>query len=201
MVSHDAEECSVWLSSKGSWPLDQQGYGAWLRADPFSVGKKSFMFVPGTLGDFGGEDNPVRIGSGSERRPQKAKASQVVVASLVDPNSSMDIQNTATLDNQATITPTSHNTGNDVDGPESFPVVMPVNTHTNMVNFEAQIQDIDMELNKYDSHAPLLANPDFQEELSPSLSSCADQVLARDINAPLLHNDAHDSTKNPHDLS
>ena len=64
-----------------------------------------------------------------------------------------------------------------------------------MVNFEAQIQDIDMELNKYDSHASLLANPDFQEELSPSLSSYADRVLARDINAPLLHNDAHDSTK------
>ena len=30
MVSHDAKECSIWLSSKGSLPLDQQGYGAWL---------------------------------------------------------------------------------------------------------------------------------------------------------------------------
>ncbi|KAK9988413.1 hypothetical protein SO802_028652 [Lithocarpus litseifolius] len=30
VVSHDAKECSVWLSSKGSLPLDQQGYGAWL---------------------------------------------------------------------------------------------------------------------------------------------------------------------------
>lgn len=45
MVSHDAKECSVWLSSKGSLSLDQQEYGPWLQADPFSVGKKSFMFV------------------------------------------------------------------------------------------------------------------------------------------------------------
>ena len=48
MVSHDAKECKVWLSSKGSLSLDQQEFGPWLRADPFSVGKKSFMFVPGT---------------------------------------------------------------------------------------------------------------------------------------------------------
>ena len=39
MVSHGAQECSVWLASKGSLPLDQQGFGAWLIADPFSVGK------------------------------------------------------------------------------------------------------------------------------------------------------------------
>ena len=48
MVSHDAKECSVWLSSKFSLTLDQQEYGPWLRADPFLVGPKSFMFVSGT---------------------------------------------------------------------------------------------------------------------------------------------------------
>ncbi|KAL0000809.1 hypothetical protein SO802_014590 [Lithocarpus litseifolius] len=60
MVSHEAKECSVWLSSKGSLSLNQQEYGAWLRADPFSVGKKSFMFVSGTRGDFGGIDGMAR---------------------------------------------------------------------------------------------------------------------------------------------
>ena len=48
MVSHDVKECSVWLSSKGSLTLDQQEYSPWLRADPFLVGRKSFMFVSGT---------------------------------------------------------------------------------------------------------------------------------------------------------
>ena len=46
MASHDVKECSVWLFSKGSLSLDQQEYGSWLRADPSSVGKKSFIFVP-----------------------------------------------------------------------------------------------------------------------------------------------------------
>ena len=75
MVSHDAKECSVWLSSKGSLSLEQQEYGLWLRADPFSIGKKSFMFVLGSGGDFDGVDNPMRSGNGSERRSQEAETS------------------------------------------------------------------------------------------------------------------------------
>ena len=68
MVSHDVKECSIWLSSKGLLSLEQHEYGSWLRADPFSVGKKSFLFVPGSGGDFGGMDNHVRSGPGSVRR-------------------------------------------------------------------------------------------------------------------------------------
>ena len=71
MVSHDAKECSIWLASKASLPLDQQEYGLWLRADPFSVGKKSFLFVLGSGGDFGGTDTG-RRGRGSERESQEA---------------------------------------------------------------------------------------------------------------------------------
>ena len=69
-----------------------------------------------------------------------------------------------------------------------------------MVNFEAQIQDIDMALNKYDSPVISMANPDFQEVLSPRMSSCYDQEIARDSNAPLPHNGAHVNTKNACDL-
>ena len=72
MVSHDAKECSIWLASKASLPLDQQEYGSWLRADPFSVGKKSFLFIPGSGGDFEGTDNTRRRGRGSERGSQEA---------------------------------------------------------------------------------------------------------------------------------
>ena len=67
MVSHDAKECSIWLASKASLPLDQQEYGSWLRADPFSVGKKSFLFIPGLGGDFGGTDNTGRWVRETER--------------------------------------------------------------------------------------------------------------------------------------
>ena len=67
-MSHDAKECSVWLSSKGFLSLEQQGYGAWLWADPFSVGKKLFVFVSGTGGDFGGDDGPARRNRRSESR-------------------------------------------------------------------------------------------------------------------------------------
>nr|POE66067.1 hypothetical protein CFP56_33879 [Quercus suber] len=96
MVFHDAKECNVWLSNKGSLSLNQQEYGSWLRADPFSVGKKSFMFVPGTGGDFDGEDNPVRSGNGSDRRSQEAEMPQVVVARLAELDTSTEDQNLAT---------------------------------------------------------------------------------------------------------
>ena len=78
MVSHDAKECNIWLSSKGSLSLEQQEYGSWLRADPFSVGKKSFLFVPGSGGDFDGVDNIVSSGSGPVRGSQEAGTLQEV---------------------------------------------------------------------------------------------------------------------------
>ena len=58
----------MWLASKGSLPLDQQGFGAWLRADPFSAGKKTFVFVSGTGDDFGGKDGPAKGRRDHERR-------------------------------------------------------------------------------------------------------------------------------------
>ena len=71
MVSHDAKECSIWLASKASLPLDRQEYGPWLRADPFSVGKKSFLFVPGSGSDFEGTETG-RRGRGSKSELQEA---------------------------------------------------------------------------------------------------------------------------------
>jgi len=113
-----------------------------------------------------------------------------VVASPVDPNPSTEFQNIATPEFQAPNSPTSH-VGNDVDGPESFPIVLPGNTHTKTVNFDDQIQDIDMELSKYDSHATLLANLDFQDDVSPKESSNVDVICIRENHAPLTHNDAY----------
>ena len=104
MVSHDAKECSVWLSSKGSLSLDQQEYGPWLQADPFSIWKNSFMFVPSIGGDFGGEDIPVRTGCGLEGRPQGTMPLQEAVTNLVDLESFEDNQNTKNPGNTTPIT-------------------------------------------------------------------------------------------------
>ena len=93
LVSHDAKECSVWLSSKGSLSLDQQEYGSWLKVDPFSVGKKSFVFVPSTKGDFGGEEAPVRSGRESRVRPQGTAPPREATTNLVNLESSEVNQN------------------------------------------------------------------------------------------------------------
>lgn len=122
----------------------------------------------------------------------------MVVASPVDPNPSTEFQNIPTLKIQAPNSPTSH-AGNDVDGLESFPIVLLGNTHSKTVTFDDQIQDIDMELNKYDSHATLLANPDFQEDVSPRKSRNVDVICVCDSYAPLTHNDAHMPNTNSRD--
>ena len=98
---------------------------------------------------------------------------------MVDLDSSEDNQNSENPGITATITETSH-AGKILDWLESLPTVMPVNTHTNMVNLEAQIQGIDMELNKFDTHSPYTANPGIMHELFPSLPIYSDQVHARD---------------------
>ena len=56
-----------------------------------------------------------------------------------------------------------------------------------------------MELNKYDSHATLVDNPNFQEDVSPRESSNADVICVRDSHAPWTHNDAHVPNTNSRD--
>ena len=102
------------------------------------MGKKSFVFFSGTGGDFGGNDGPIRSNRGSERRQQTEETPQTVVASPVNPNPSTEFQNIATPEIQAPNSPTSH-AGNDVDGLESFPIVLPRNMHTKTINFDDHI--------------------------------------------------------------
>ena len=50
LVSHDEKECEKWLIGRGSRSKESQGYGAWLRATPYNLGKSSFMIVS-SMGD------------------------------------------------------------------------------------------------------------------------------------------------------
>ena len=50
LVSHDEKECEKWLIGRGSGSEESQGYGAWLRATPYNLGKSSFMIVS-SMGD------------------------------------------------------------------------------------------------------------------------------------------------------
>ena len=68
-----------------------------------------------------------------------------------------------------------------------------------MVNFEAQIQEIDIGINKFDNHTTGTANPGFMDELSPRMSTFLDQENARDKSTLLSHDATHDSTNEPSD--
>ena len=46
-VSHDDKDCNRWLASKGTLDITKQEYGAWLRAPPFNLGKKTVVSVMG----------------------------------------------------------------------------------------------------------------------------------------------------------
>ena len=67
MVSHGDRECDVWLSSKGSLSLDQQGYGNWMRASPFNPKKTLVTTVTGVGDGFGPKAS--RIQSQSDEAP------------------------------------------------------------------------------------------------------------------------------------
>ena len=77
---------------------------------------------------------------------------------------------------------------------------MPAKVHTNMVSFDAQIQDIDMELNKFDNHNSYSVDPGILHELSPSLPIYSDQVHAREKSTFAPHIVAHESTNESRDL-
>ena len=45
--THDDKECSIWLQSKGSIAVEDQQFGAWLRAPQFNLTRRSYMEVKG----------------------------------------------------------------------------------------------------------------------------------------------------------
>ena len=108
-------------------------------------------------------------------------------------------QNTEIPGNKESVMHTPH-AGKSRDCPDSLPIMMPINMHTDLVNFEAQIQDIDMEINKYYSPTPCIANPGIIDKLSPGLSTHSVQAHSSDKTTPSNHNAAYDSTIETRDL-
>lgn len=47
MVCHDDKDYDIWLSSKGSFPLEAQEFEAWMPVTPFNLGRKTFCLVLG----------------------------------------------------------------------------------------------------------------------------------------------------------
>ncbi|KAL0017419.1 hypothetical protein SO802_004488 [Lithocarpus litseifolius] len=134
----------------------------------------------------------------SERRQQTEETPQMVVANPVDPNLSTEFQNKAIPEIQAPNSPTSL-AGNVVNDPESFTSVMPEITQPKSVTFDDQLQDIDMELNKFDSHATFTANLDFQDVVPSRESRDVDVICVHDSPTPLDHVDAHVPNSNSRD--
>ena len=118
--------------------------GIWFMASSRSLfsGEEVFVFIPGAGGDFGGEETNVRTGRETEERMQGAAPPQEAGTNRVDIASSEGNQNSVSPGITATFTQTFH-AGKILECPESLPIVVPSNVHTDMANFEAQIQDIE----------------------------------------------------------
>ena len=156
------------------------------------------MFVPGTGGDFGGEETSERTRHETEGRQKGAASLQEAVSNGGDLDSSQGNNILETPGITDSFHQTSH-AGKDRDCPESLPTVVPIIAHIDMVNFEAQIQEIDMGINKFDKHTTGTANPGFMDELSPRMSTFLDQEKASDKSTLLSHVAAHDCTNEPSD--
>ena len=201
LVSHDDKECSIYLASKGALNSDQQGYGPWLRAYPYSMGKKSYMMVSGMGNDFGGDDIPAKLdGNGGAKK---------VAADPPSHPGSEQISNNpseVSTDFEAPITHYSH-AGIISSISESFPCLDSTNMPKGMDLFEVQIQTIDWELNKFDNHPNIL--PDIRDTGTISSSNIIDtaQVQAQKseafITSPMSPIISHDQEKNsePRDTS
>ena len=78
------------MVSKGSLSLDQQEYGAWLRASPSSLGRKTFMVVEGFGNVFGEDALSKKRGTAqpslTDTRPSN-QISRHEISNFEDPNS------------------------------------------------------------------------------------------------------------------
>ena len=46
-LTHPDKDCEKWIESEGSLSKEDQHFGPWLRASPFTASKKGFLSVPG----------------------------------------------------------------------------------------------------------------------------------------------------------
>lgn len=170
LVSHDVKECSIWLASKGALATNQQGYGPWLRAYPYSTGKKILCVCLGMGNDFRGDDIPAKSDGGGGAETVAAESLGHSGADQISNNPnvvSTDFEALDTLNSHAGIISTVS---------EPFPCLDSTNTPTGMDLFEVQIQKIDQELNKYNNHT-----------LVPSDTRVTDTIFFGSISREVLH--------------
>ena len=162
LVSHDDKECSIWLASKGALSSDQQGYGPWLRAYPYSTGKKSYMVVSGMGNDFGGDDIPTKSDGGDGA----AKVATVPPSHL----KSDQISNNPSVVNTDLEAPITHKSQAGIisSTSESIPCLDPSNMPVGTDLFEVQLQIIDQGLNKYNNHTSLFPDTRVMDTVSSS---------------------------------
>ena len=156
------------------------------------------MFVSGTGDDFGGKDGPAKGRREHGRRQQATETPQTAMATPVNSDLSTEHAIPEIPEFQAPISQTFQ-AENVSEGMESCPVVLPGTTHETVVDFDEQIRDIDMELNKYVSHEVCVDNPDFQVILSPIKAGSDDVLCTINGHVPLPQCDVHGSNTTPLD--
>ena len=45
-LTHNEQDCELWIESEGTLPTEAQQYGAWIRAPPFVQSKRNLVSVP-----------------------------------------------------------------------------------------------------------------------------------------------------------
>ena len=153
MVSHVDKECEIWLANKRKSLAAKQEYGAWLRSTPYNPGRTPYTTVPGMGDGFGGSDkNAQEFHSNPE--PDRADMLTGVGEVQADPKggNGMDFPQASHMEMKEIREDTPW--PNDIYNAPNLEVNVSVpnlfSSHTKLPDFETQIQEIDMELGKFD---------------------------------------------------
>ena len=146
MVCYNDKDCDIWLSSKGSLSIKSQEFGAWLRASPFNLGRKTFCSVPGL------EVFPVKglyqehHEEGPSATPPLPPPSSITHEENTPMDTVLNLESTDLVENPLPSWPSS-NLGPKLG--KHNEAVSPT-PHTKNTYFEFQIHEIDMAIHKFD---------------------------------------------------
>ena len=149
MISHDGKDCDIWLERKDSGNTESHKYEPWLRAAPFNPRKTPFIVVSGVGDDLGGNSKPSKTPIGTTARASNLNTARPVSNEKDGANqvqeTAMEIAETEALSKSE-----SQNTRIPLN--EVITSNSKLSTfHTNPVDFDAQIQEIDVALGKYEN--------------------------------------------------
>ena len=159
-LTHPDKDCEHWIESEGSLNKEEQHYGPWLKAAPFMASKKSFLSVPGFYASMKTDKAGWKHIETHSHNRDYPNTTASETPSTLSPKNQEHSQSPEIVEqdkSSVSISPQDQpSTDTDCMGP---PFLGSTQMPTQPLDFSQLIEEIDVDIHRFDNAAPACHNP------------------------------------------